>query len=296
MKAWRFPAVVFSDLLDMLVVGVLIYTLLVWFKRTKTAFVALGILVLAAVFTLARIAGMHMTTWIFQGFFAVLVIAIVVIFQEELRSIFERIAIWSLRGHSPAEPSAGKVEMLVRTLGNFARERIGALVVLRGTDPLDRHLEGGWVLNGQLSEALLESIFDSHSLGHDGAVVIEEDRMTRFGVHLPLSKSFAKLQNLGTRHTAAMGLSERADALCLVVSEERGTISLARGGELLTVSDLRSLEREIEAFIREKAPAGQNVAFGGFLTSNAGEKVLAAGLAVLLWLVFIGLSRLSGLP
>lgn len=282
-------AVAFADILDIALVAVLIYALLIWFKKTKTAFVAMGLLMLAFVYTTARIMGMYMTVWIFQGFFAVLVIAIIVIFQEEVRHVFERIAVWSLKGGRDEVSAPREVEILVRTLSKFARERIGALIVLAGRDPIDRHIEAGWDLNGELSEALLESIFDSHSLGHDGAVVIEGGRVTRFGAHLPLSKDFAKLSNLGTRHTAALGLAERSDALCLVVSEEKGTISWAARGELRQGDDLQALEDVLEAFLQDKAPKLPEQTVVNFFKQNAREKAIALGLSVLLWLVFIGI-------
>src|SRR5579883_3114926 len=186
-----------ADVLDVGLVAVLIYALLIWFKRTKTAFVAMGLLMLAVVYTVARLMGMYMTIWIFQGFFAVLIIAIVVIFQEELRHIFERVAVWSLQGGGKEDLKPREIEVILRTVADFSRDKIGALIVLHGRDPLDRHIEGGWDLNGELSEAILESIFDSHSLGHDGAVLIENGLITRFGCHLPLSKEFGKITNLG---------------------------------------------------------------------------------------------------
>jgi uncharacterized protein (TIGR00159 family) len=282
-------AIAFADVLDIALVACLVYALLVWFKKTKTAFVAMGLLMLALVYTIARIMGMYMTVWIFQGFFAVLIIAIVVIFQEELRHIFERIAVWSLQGRQKEQPAPKLVEIVMTSVAEFAQEKIGALIVLQGRDPLDRHLEGGWDLNGELSEALLESIFDSHSLGHDGAVVIEQGRVTRFGAHLPLSKDFAKITNLGTRHTAALGMSERADALCVVVSEEKGTISLARDGQLRLMPDLKTLEAELERFVEEKAPRPAAQGFAAFFSHNLREKAIALAVSILMWLFFIGI-------
>jgi uncharacterized protein (TIGR00159 family) len=278
-----------TDLADILLVGVFVYGTLIWFKRAKTAFVAMGLLVLAAVYVFARAAGLYLTTWILQGFFAVLVIAIIVIFQEEIRAMFERLAVWSLSGRHHDDANPRVVTMLVRSVGDFSRDRIGALIVLKGKDPLDRHTEGGWGLDGELSEALLESIFDSHSLGHDGAVLVEDGRVTRFGVHLPLSKEFGKIAHLGTRHTAALGLSELADALCLVVSEEKGTISIARAGELRRVTDLKSLEGILESFFRQRGPRGAQDHLRNFLSRNTAEKAIAAAVAVLLWVIFVGL-------
>ncbi|MDE2141225.1 MAG: diadenylate cyclase [Elusimicrobia bacterium] len=278
------------DVLDMILVGCLVYGLLLWFKRTRAAFVALGLLLLAVVYTIAFLAGMYMTVRIFQGFFAVFIVAVIVIFQEEIRSVFERIAVWSLTGGVlKSAPTHRQVEILVRSLGDLARDHIGALVVLRGLDPLDRHVSGGWDLNGDMSEALIKSIFDSHSLGHDGAFIVEEGRVSRFGVQLPLSKDFSKITNLGTRHSAALGLAERTDALCLAVSEEHGTISIAQRGELVVVKDLEDLHDAIEIFLNRMMPDDTRGAVTRFFTENWREKLIAAAVSVLLWIFFVGI-------
>ena len=279
-----------ADILDMVLVGALVYGLLLWFKRTRAAFVALGLLLLAVVYTVAFLAGMYMTVRIFQGFFAVFIVAVIVIFQEEIRSVFERIAVWSLTGGVlKSAPTHRQVEILVRSLGDLARDNIGALVVLRGLDPLDRHVSGGWDLNGELSEALIKSIFDSHSLGHDGAFIVEEGRVSRFGVQLPLSKDFSKITNLGTRHSAVLGLAERTDALCLAVSEEHGTISIAQRGELVIVKDLEDLQDVIEVFLNRMMPDESSSAVVRFFTENWREKLTAAAVSILLWIFFVGI-------
>jgi diadenylate cyclase len=279
------------DILDMMLVGALVYGLLLWFKRTRAAFVALGLLLLAIVYTVAFLAGMYMTVRIFQGFFAVFIVAVIVIFQEEIRSVFERIAVWSLTGGVlKSAPTHRQVEILVRSLGDLARDHIGALVVLRGLDPLDRHVSGGWDLNGELSEALIKSIFDSHSLGHDGAFIVEEGRVSRFGVQLPLSKDFGRITNLGTRHSAALGLAERTDALILVVSEEAGTVSIARRGELKVIADLEDLQDAIEVFLIRLMPDHAQHPVLRFATENWREKLSAAAVSILLWFFFVGLA------
>lgn len=276
-----------SALCDIAIMSVLLYLVLLWFKRTKAAFVARGIFIFAMVYVLAQQSGMYLTTWAFQGFFAIFLIALVVIFQEELRSFFERLAVWSLRRRGPrAVHPPEEVEMLVRAAGEFAHKRIGALVVLRGQDPLERHLEGGEDLDGKLSAPLLDSLFDPNSEGHDGAVVVDHGRVLRFGAHLPLSKEFSKLSGLGTRHAAALGLSERTDVLCLVVSEENGTISVAQNGELSPIRELEALERRLLAFHRAQLPQ-QNKLWRDAWRKNAMEKVLAVLIALGLWLVFV---------
>ena len=282
--------IVVADILDVILVGTLVYGLLLWFKRTRAAFVALGLLLLVGVYIVALVAGMYMTIRIFQGFFAVFIVAVIIIFQEELRSMFERLAVWSLTGGVlKTAPTHRQVEILVSSLGDLAREHIGALMVLRGLDPLDRHVEGGWDLNGDLSEALIKSIFDSHSLGHDGAFIVEEGRVSRFGAQLPLSKDFSKITNLGTRHSAALGLSERCDAMCLVVSEETGKISFALRGDLVAVQDLQELQDGIEIFLTKHLPKTPQNRIYHFLTENMREKVIATVVAALLWVVFVGI-------
>lgn len=284
-----FKPIAVADIMDMLLVGTLVYGLLLWFKRTKAAFVALGLMLAVVVYAVAFLAGMYMTVRLFQGFFAVFIVAVIIIFQEEIRSMFERIAVWSLTGGVlRAAPTHRQVEILVSSLGDLAREHIGALIVLRGLDPLDRHVEGGWDLNGDLSEALLKSIFDSHSLGHDGAFIVEEGRVSRFGAQLPLSKDFSKITNLGTRHSAALGLSERCDAMCLVVSEETGTISFALRGDLVAVKDLEELQDGIEIFLTKHLPKTPQNYIQHFLTENMREKTIATAVSVLLWMFFVG--------
>jgi uncharacterized protein (TIGR00159 family) len=276
-----------ADMMDMAVVALLIYALLVWFKKTRTAFVVQGLLVLIGVYAMARVMEMYMTTLIFQGFFAIFIIAVVVIFQEELRSIFERIAVWSIsRPRPPSGPQ--EPDILARVLSDLARDKVGALIVMRGRDPLDRHLEGGWDLHGELSEALIGSIFDSHSLGHDGAMIIEDGRVTKFGVHLPLSKDFGKITHMGLRHTAALGLCERTDALCLVVSQERGQISVGRRAQLTPIENLQDLHRILKDFLMEIAPRTPKQGFLAFFTHNTREKGLALGVSALLWWFFVG--------
>lgn len=288
MPSWLKP-IALADIMDMALVGALIYGLLLWFKRTKAAFVALGLLLLVVVYTVAFVSGMYMTVRLFQGFFAVFIVAVIIIFQEEIRSVFERIAVWSLTGGVlKAAPTHRQVEILVSSLGDLAREHIGALVVLRGLDPLDRHVEGGWDLNGDLSEALIKSIFDSHSLGHDGAFIVEEGRVSRFGVQLPLSKDFSKITNLGTRHMAALGLTERCDAMCLVVSEETGKISVALRGDLVPINDLEDLQDGIEIFLTKHLPKTHENPIVHFLTENSREKAIAAVVSILLWVFFVG--------
>jgi diadenylate cyclase len=277
-----------ADVIDILVVTVLLYTATAWLRQTRAAFVIRGIFVLAAVYIIARYLDLQLTAWLFQGFFAIFLIIIVVIFQEELRQIFERIAVWSL-ATKPLRPlRSDAVDILVSTLSDLAKEKIGALVVVEGRDPIDRHIMGGIELAGKISEPLLKSIFDPHSPGHDGAVIIENDRVSRFAAHLPLSNDFQQLANVGTRHSAALGLAELSDALCIAVSEERGTISFARNGRLRQVDNIQELGLLLRRFLQEKYPSSERRTFSfALVRENWVVKLVTFSLAIGLWYVLI---------
>jgi hypothetical protein len=170
---------------------------------------------------------------------------------------------------------------------DLASAKIGALVVIRGKDMITRHLDGGEALGGQVSEMILKSIFDPHSIGHDGAVIINGDSIESFGCHLPLSKNHEQLKKGGTRHAAALGLSELTDALCLVVSEERGTVSVARHGKIEEVNSADQLSSVLDSFYLEITAGLETRAWKGFFRKNHREKILAPALAISLWFVLV---------
>jgi diadenylate cyclase len=261
---------------------------LIWFKKTTSRFILIGIIILGAIYSSARFFSMYLTEYVFQGFFAILLIAMVIIFQEDLRRFFERLAMWGFfKKQGERTQTDELIDTLVRTATSLAQKRYGALLVLPGEDYLDRHIEGGTELNGIVSEPLLESLFDPHSIGHDGAAIVENGRVTKFGCHLPLSTNTKKLHNLGLRHTAALGLSERTDTLCIVVSEERGTISIAQEEHLRRLTNPDQLKTILERFYRPQSPkeTGTKV-WIRWLKENPLEKAVALMIASVLWLAF----------
>jgi diadenylate cyclase len=283
-----FPTITFAEIVDIIFVAVLLYTAIVWARQTRAAFVVRGILILGGIYIIARYLDLQMVAWVFQGFFAIFLIMIVVIFQEELRQFFERIAVWSFTRKKLPALGSNTADILVRTLSDLAKEHVGALIVIRGNDPLERHITGGIPLEGKLSGPLLKSIFDPHSPGHDGAVLVEQDCITRFAAHLPLSKNLTQLTNAGTRHSAALGLAELTDALCIVVSEERGAISVARDGALREVENLQQLGAAIDSFLRTKFPSTQqsNISLQ-FFRENWIAKAISLSLAIGFWYIFV---------
>jgi diadenylate cyclase len=277
-----------QDVLDIAIISIMISALLIWFKDRASRFVFWGITLLGVVYGLARFFQLYLTTVVLQAFFAILLFVLVVIFQEDLRRFFERLALlgrFRKRFFAVAAFNEG-AEILAQTAADLARKKVGALIVIQGHDPLDRHLTGGSSLDGLLSQPLLESIFDPHSIGHDGAVLVDGNRLMRFGCHLPLSANAAQHGSLGLRHTAALGLSERSDAICIVVSEERGSISLARGERIQEIANASTLRIELEAFFAWRTPPAKTGPIVRWLKENQREKVIAIVLACTLWVVF----------
>jgi diadenylate cyclase len=278
-----------ADVVDILFVATMFYTASVWVKQTRAAFIVRGLFILVVVYIVARQFGLELTAWIFQGFFAIFLIIVVVIFQEELRQLFERIAVWSFTTQRPSPLRSETADILTRTLADLARDRVGALVVIQGKDPLGRHITGGIESDAKLSEPIVKSIFDPHSPGHDGAVIIEKDRISRFATHLPLSKDLSQLSDVGTRHSAALGLAELTDALCIVVSEERGRISVARNGRLSAITNPQELALQLHQFLHEKYPpaAEQKWLSVQLLRENWLAKAVTVCLAIGLWYVLV---------
>ncbi len=276
------------DVVDIAIISFMISAILIWFKDRASRFVFFGITLLGAIYILARFFELYLTTVFLQSFFAILLFVLVVIFQEDLRRFFERLAMLGRfrKMLAPVSSFHETANILAETAADFARKKIGALIVIQGKDPLDRHLVGGNDLAGLISKDLLESVFDPHSSGHDGAVLVDGNRVMRFGCHLPLSSNASEQGNPGLRHTAALGLSERSDAICIVVSEESGSISLAKGEKIRKIANAAALRVELEAFFEKNNPFKKQKPVIRWLKENQREKVFAVVLACFLWIVF----------
>jgi uncharacterized protein (TIGR00159 family) len=285
------------DALDVLVVSLLLYAAIRWVRRSEGALVAVGVMLVSAGWAAARSLGLSLTTWAFQGVFALFAVVMAVLFQEELRRALETMAAVALGRRHDVRPRLDTSSVLAEALFALARRRVGALVILPGLQPLRRHLRGGIALDGALSAALLESLFDPGSSGHDGAVLIENRRVRSFGLQLPLSRGAAGLAGLGMRHAAALGLSERSDALCIVVSEERGAISLAHGGALVPLGDPAELRASIDRFFRDTLPLQPaRSPLRRALLAHPREKLAALCGSLALWALLVHGARVAEIP
>jgi diadenylate cyclase len=274
-------AIRFADALDMAVIAGLVYWLLMSVRRrTSSAGVIICLLVLA--YFVARWLDMFLTQWIFQAGLTVIALAILVLFQDDARQQLERLLNWRPWSRRASQRSPDLVDTLVESLSRMAKDSTGALVVLSGADPLERHIRGGIRLDGLVSTPLLLSIFNSTSPGHDGAVVIERDRITRFAAHLPLSRHVYNTQG-GTRHAAALGLAEQSDALVLVVSEERGVVSAARDDRLQQLETAAEIGHQVERFLEDQGAGKVPSTASRRLISHPGAKIAALAISVALW-------------
>ena len=272
------------DVADLLLVGVLLWGGFVWARRARAHLLLLGLAILAAVDLLARQIGLSLTAWLLQGLLILAIVVLVIVFQEDLRRTYERIAMALTRRARTLPP--GPAEVLARALVRLATLRRGALVVIPRREDISRHVDGGIELDGRISEPLLLSLFDPHSPGHDGAAIVEGDRVRRFAVHLPLSSDHIQLGERGTRHAAALGLAERCDALVIVVSEERGTISIARDGTLRTLARPEELAAELRSLLVQDARAARR-SIGRRLLATWREALFGFSAALLLWAVAV---------
>lgn len=283
MSTWR-------DVLDIIVITLFLYLVLLLLKRTNSFFIIDGVVLLFIASLAAKFLNLNLTAFMLQYFFGFFIVIMAVIFREELRSFFESISlVGRLRRSHTTEKQGDEevIEIVRKVLDNLSRQKTGALLVFSGKQPLDRLLQGGVSLNGRISVPLLLSLFDPTSPGHDGAVFIENRELKRFGAHLPLAEKYKKLQNVGLRHRAAVGLSEHSDAMVLVVSEERGTISLARFGQLIPLKSADEAARRLDDFFSEQSPLKSKKFWRDFFFSNALIKTLAIVGASLLWFAFV---------
>ena len=221
------------DLLDIAIVSVLIYQVLLLIRGTRAAQMALSSGVLIGMFFLSRWLQLETVNWIIRSLATYVVIAIVVLFQHDIRRALAHF------GRAPFVPYFDRtrradetLEELVVTASNLATKRTGALIVIERRIGLRNYIEGGIPLDAVLTYDLMASIFHTASPLHDGAVIVQGDRVAAAACFLPLSVSPRVSRELGTRHRAALGLTEENDAVAIVVSEETGSIALVINGKV----------------------------------------------------------------
>lgn len=287
-KHW--PQLGLVQILDLAVIAVLIYLGMVWLKHRASRALA-GVLVLVVLlYTLARYLDMPFTLAVFREGFTVIAVALLLIFQKDLRWAFERLFSSSAWSAGPSGMGDDLAETIAEAAGALAKSKTGALMVFEGSEPLDQHIRGGIDLDAKITLPLLMSIFDDSSAGHDGAVIFKNGRAKTFGAHLPLAGNELP-DAFGTRHSAGLGLAEVSDALVIVVSEERGAISVCHDGKLEPVESVASLKQRMQAFHSAHNAETRQSEFRQVLTRNWTLKLAAVLMAGLLSVVFADRTR-----
>jgi len=239
------------NILDILVVAYITYKLIMLLKGTRAIQVLRGLIILILATLVARALQFKTVSWILKGFWVAGVIAVVIVFQPELRSLLAQIGRGRLLKTFLSEKLVF-VEEIIKALEKLSNKGFGALIVLEQDTGLRDYIESGVIINGELSSDLICSIFMSRAPIHDGAVIIQNERLLAAGCVLPLTHEPTVSKILGTRHRAAIGITEVSDAWAIVVSEESGDISLARNRKLERKIDIKDLHSELNQLYRAK--------------------------------------------
>lgn len=254
----------YRDTVDILLVTAGIYWLLLLIRGTRAIQILVGLIVLIALSLVSQLFELAALGLILENFLGSAVLIIVILFQNDIRRALARVG----RGFFPsfsAEQELQVVEEVVRAAGSLSQRRHGALIVLERESNLGDLIEAGVSVDAQISKEMLVSIFQPSSPVHDGAVVVREGRISSAGCILPLTLRTDLPEGLGTRHRAAVGITEETDALVVVVSEETASISVVLGGDLLRGLDaprLRVVLRDVLGGERKELPAASEISGG----------------------------------
>jgi diadenylate cyclase len=235
---------------DIILTAFVIYGILFLLKGTRAGEIAIGVISLILLYLLSDYFGLASLNWLMGGFIANFLLIIVIIFHPDIRRVLATLG-RGARLISSAPPHSSKIiEEVIKAVKAMAEKKIGGIIVLEGNTRLDEHLDVGVKMDADVSKELLLSIFSPQSPLHDGAVVIRDEKISMASCFLPLTKNPQLEKTFGSRHRAGIGITEETDAIAIVVSEERGIISLAKGGMLMMELDENGLRKEISAHFR----------------------------------------------
>lgn len=247
------PSINFVDVIEMIIIAVAIYHVIMWVKNTRAWMLAKGIGFLLLFSLIAILLKMDVILWIFRNAISVGIIALIIVFQPELRSALEQLGRKNVlaglfSGNTPTDESRitdDTINALVKASVDMSRSKTGALIVIEKDIMLKDIERSGISIDAVVSSQLLINIFEHNTPLHDGAVIIRDNRVVAATCYLPMSDNLELSKELGTRHRAAIGVSEVSDSLTIIVSEETGTISLAVGGMLTRNVDGETIKNSI---------------------------------------------------
>ncbi len=251
----RIKSMRFIDYCDIIIVAVLLYLLYKFVRNRRAGKLAVGILLLLFAFLISQVLEMHALSFLFSNIFQVGLIALIVLFQPELRSMLEKVGAEPLKGikNISEQKTSPELNAMINELSeavcDMSKVKTGALIVIERSTKLGDIIKTGTVINANIECSLIKNVFFNKAPLHDGAAIITGTRLYAAGCFLPLSSNNEIVKDLGTRHRAAIGMSENSDAVVIVVSEETGTISVAVNGELKRNLDYNSLVNQLKTLL-----------------------------------------------
>ncbi len=259
------PRITIRNVLEIIILALLIYALMIWIKDTRAWNLLQGIIIIMIFTLICSILHLDTIVWIIQNVATIAVVAIVIIFQPELRKALEQLGSGSfISGILTGDDSNSSgftdktASEIARASFEMSRVKTGALIVIERDSSLKEIEDTGIAIDGIVSSQLLINIFIKNTPLHDGAVLIRGNRVVAATCYLPLSDNTSISKELGTRHRAAVGISEVSDCLTVVVSEETGEVSLAEGGNLRVIPNMEVLRGELSNLMRKEEDSGQN--------------------------------------
>lgn len=243
-----------ADVVDILIVAVILYELIMLTRQTRGSAVLKGLVLLLLATLVSNFLGLTALNWLLMAFINNGVLVLVIVFQPEIRKALEQIGRGAMlrSGHNESRSERESIiSEIIQCLTNLSRRRVGALIVFERKTGLKDVIETGTTIDARISSALLENIFEPNTPLHDGAVIIRDGRVVAGACILTLTESRSVSHELGTRHRAAIGISETTDSIALIVSEETGIISMAKGGRITRHLDAASLREILEGLYEE---------------------------------------------
>lgn len=231
------------DIIDILIVTFVFYRLLLLIKGTRAFQMLMGIVILFMAFVVSRWLELYTVEWLIQSFWSYIVLALIILFQAEIRKALAQMGQNPLTQRPTPIEESKNIEEIIRASVSLANKKIGTIIVIERNTELKDLIEMGIPLDSRITKELITSIFLPYSPIHDGAIIIKGDRIVAAGCFLPLTLSADISKSLGTRHRAAIGVTEETDAVAIVISEETGNISVSIGGNITGELDAVGLRR-----------------------------------------------------
>ncbi|MEK6714085.1 MAG: diadenylate cyclase CdaA [Nitrospirota bacterium] len=251
-----------QDIIDIAIVTFVFYRLLLLIKGTRAFHMLMGLVVLFVTFVISRWAGLYTLDWLIQSFGSYIVLALIILFQPEIKKALAQMGQNPLTQRLIQMEESKYIEEIIRASVSMASKKIGAIIVIERNTELKDLVEMGIQLDARITRELLTSIFLPYSPIHDGAVIIKGDRIAAAGCFLPLTLSADVSKALGTRHRAAIGVTEETDAVVIVVSEETGDISVSIDGNIMRKLDTSALRRVLMNIFQQQKGKDKNRWFG----------------------------------